>query len=216
MKNRTKVFWFFFSKKNILYFSWMIALSVAPARAAPRDAALVAQVQAYLNGIHALKARFTQVAPDGAETTGTAWLWRPGRMRFQYDSPSPLLLVAGDGKVIFRDNALDQTSSLPLSSSPLGILLAPAIDLGPGGGVSVQSVQRLPGEAEVTLARTGAPDQGELTLIFATDPLQLRSWVVTDAQHDQTKVSLSDVTTGDAGFDPSLFAYRDPNLPASR
>ena len=186
----------------------------AKARTTPTDRdTLLRQIAAYLNGIHTLKARFTQVAPDGAITYGTAWLWRPGRMRFQYDPPSPLLLVAGDGKLIFRDNSLDQTSSLPISNSPLGILLADHIDLGATGGIHVLALSQDGGEISVTLARTGQEADGQLTLIFSTTPLTLTSWVVEDPQGKRTKVSLYDLDTGAPGFNPSLFVYRDPNLP---
>ena len=177
------------------------------------EAPSLAAISAYLNAIHTLKARFTQVAPDGSITTGTAWLWRPGRMRFQYDKPSPLLLVAGGGKVIFRDNSLDQTSSMPVDNSPLGILLADHIDLGPAGGVKILSLRHGPGQVTVTLARVGQAAAGTLTLDFATNPLALTSWVVEDAQGNRTKVSLYDIDTGNQAFDPSLFVYKDPNLP---
>jgi outer membrane lipoprotein-sorting protein len=74
-------------------------------------------------------------------------------------------------------------------------------------------IRREPGEISLTLTRTATPAQGQLTLTLADDPLLLRSWVVTDAQHQDTKVSLFDVDLG-GSFDPALFEYHDPNLPA--
>jgi outer membrane lipoprotein-sorting protein len=187
-------------------------LAGGPARAlSAQDQTDIARVQAYLNRITTLKARFIQIAPDGAESQGTAWLERPGRMRFQYDPPSPLLLVAGHGNVVFHDASLDQTSTIALANTPLGILLAPEVDL--SKTVTVVSIDREPGEISLTLTRTATPAQGQLTLTLADDPLLLRSWVVTDAQHQDTKVSLFDVDLG-GSFDPALFEYHDPNLPA--
>lgn len=173
----------------------------------------LAAIAAYLNHLTTLKARFTQLAPDGALTDGTAWLWRPGRMRFQYDKPSPLLLVAGGGKLIFRDNSLDQTSVIPIDNSPLGILLAPHVALDAAGGVVVLGLNREPGLVRLRLARLGQESQGSLALTFTTDPLALKSWRVTDAQGNQTKVTLEDCDTGAGSFDPGLFVYHDPNLP---
>ena len=63
----------------------------------------MARITTYLDGLRTMKAHFLQVAPSGAITQGTVWLDRPGRMRFQYDPPSPLLLVAGHGLVVFHD-----------------------------------------------------------------------------------------------------------------
>jgi len=67
----------------------------------PPTRADIARVEAYMNGLHTLKSRFLQVAPDGSTAGGVAWVDRPGRMRFQYDPPSPLLLVAGHGLFFF-------------------------------------------------------------------------------------------------------------------
>src|SRR5262245_26984965 len=78
----------------------------------PQDRADLARIETYLDGLRSLKARFLQVAPNGAIAQGEAWLERPGRMRFQYDPPSPLLLVAGHGLVVFHDKALNQTTNI--------------------------------------------------------------------------------------------------------
>ena len=107
-----------------------LALLPVPALAQPRAAALspqdradVARIEAYLNTLRSLRARFLQVAPDGGTSQGQAWLVRPGRMRFQYDPPSPFLLVGGNGLLVFNDSQLKQTSNIPLGSTPLGLLL---------------------------------------------------------------------------------------------
>ncbi len=86
----------------------LLPLGVA-ARAAPgaslsaQDRTDIARIEAYLNGLKTLKAHFMQVAGDGGISEGTAWLERPGRMRFQYDPPAPFLLIAAHGQLIFRD-----------------------------------------------------------------------------------------------------------------
>src|SRR5450759_5655024 len=80
-----------------------------------RDRADLSRIETYLNALRALKARFLQVAPDGAVSGGVVWLERPGRMRFQYDPPSPILLVAGHGVVLFHDRQLNQTSNVLIS-----------------------------------------------------------------------------------------------------
>lgn len=176
------------------------------APSAPQDSATeIARIQAYLNSIHTLKAQFTQVAPNGAIAQGTAWLDRPGRMRFQYNPPSPLLLVAGHGLVVFHDSSLDQTSNIPLGSTPLGILLADNIQL-TGGDVKVTALQNLPGEVVVTLVWIAHPSDGSLTLVFTTDPFTLRQWMVTDATGQRTTVTLSDIQLG-GKFDQDLFQY---------
>jgi outer membrane lipoprotein-sorting protein len=178
------------------------ARTVFGATVSPADQADIARIEAYLNGLKSLKAHFMQVTGDGALSEGTAWLVRPGRMRFQYDPPSPFLLIAAHGVLIFNDSSLQQTSNIPLSRTPLGILLAERVTL--SGGVTVTGIQRLPGQIQLTLVRTDSPGDGSLTLIFADQPLTLRQWTVVDAQRRETHVTLYNAQTG-GSFDPQLF-----------
>ncbi len=177
----------------------------------PQDRADLARIEAYLDSLRSLKAQFLQVAPNGAIARGTAWLQRPGRMRFQYDPPSPLLLVAGHGVVVFHDRQLAQTSNILISQTPLGILLADKVTL--SGGITVTGMQRLPGQIQVSLVRTASPGDGTLTLVFADNPLALRQWTVLDAQRQETRVTLYNVELG-GSFDPKLFEFQDPNFNA--
>ena len=177
--------------------------------AANADGADIAKVEVYLNGLHTLTARFLQVAPNGATSQGTAWLERPGRMRFQYDPPSPLLLVAGHGLLVFHDSQLDQTTNIPLDRTPLGILLADKVQL--TGAVTVTNVARPQNLLALSLVRTASPGDGTLTLYFAENPMLLREWVVTDAQRQQTRVTLFNAQLGGT-FPQSLFSYVDPKM----
>ena len=85
--------------------------------------------RAYFNSITTLQARFLQVASTGAMTQGTLSLKRPGRMRFEYDAPSPILLVSNGTWLVFQDNELEQTTHVPLGSTPLSVLVEDPVDL---------------------------------------------------------------------------------------
>lgn len=169
----------------------------------PTDAGWIARVQDALNAIHTIKARFQQIAPDGTRSTGQAWLDRPGKMRFDYDKPSPLLLIANDGKVVYQDRELGQVTTLPLDRTPLGLLLRP--DLRLSGDVTVTAFQHDHGLVQVTLVRTATPSEGSLTLIFNDSPLTLKSWVVKDAQGRETQIDLFNVVSN-PGNPATLFA----------
>jgi outer membrane lipoprotein-sorting protein len=166
------------------------------------DQADITRVETYLNGLKSLKAHFMQVTGDGGISEGTAWLQRPGRMRFQYNPPAPFTLIAAHGVLIFNDSSLQQTTNIPLSRTPLGILLADRVTL--SGGVTVTAIRRLPGQLQVSLVRTDSPGDGTLTLIFADQPLTLRQWTVVDGQRRETHVTLSNAQTG-GSFDQQLF-----------
>jgi outer membrane lipoprotein-sorting protein len=185
----------------------LAARAQAPSPPVPQDAADLARIEAYLNSIHTLQAHFLQVAPDGTMSEGTAWLERPGRMRFQYDPPAPFLLVAAHGNLVFEDRSIQQVSNVPLTLTPLGILLADHVSL--SGNVKVTAIQRLPGQLQVTLVRSGSPQDGSLTLLFTENPLALRQWTVLDAQRRETHVTLYNVQQG-VNLDPKLFEFVDP------
>ena len=187
--------------------AWAQGASASAWQPSVQDRADLARIEATLDHLHTLRAHFLQVAPDGGISEGTAWLQRPGRMRFQYDPPAPFLLVAAHGLLVFRDSQLGQTSQLFLSQTPLGILLADKVTL--SGDVTVTGLERQPGQLQVSLVRTASPSDGTLTLIFADPPLTLRQWTVLDAQRKETRVTLYNVELG-GNFDPALFEVASP------
>jgi outer membrane lipoprotein-sorting protein len=137
-------------------------------------------------------------------------IWRPGRMRFEYDPPEPLLLVASDGQFLHYDKELRQPSIVPVSSTPLGFLLRPRISL-TSGDLEIIGLERGGGLLRVGMRRREAPAEGSLTLVFAEEPMELRQWVVVDAQGQQTRVTLTEVQTG-VRFDPLIFTFNDPRF----
>ena len=185
------------------------ASAQAPAALSPQDRADVARVESYLNGIRTLHSRFRQIAPNGGTSEGQAWLERPGRLRFEYDPPSPFLLVGGHGLLVFHDSQLKQTSNIPLGSTPLGLLLQDNLRL--SGDVTVAGLTRAPGQLQVRLLRTKSPADGTLTLIFADAPLALRQWSVVDAQRQETRITLYNVELGGT-FNQKLFEFVDPRF----
>lgn len=191
----------------------LAALLSAPARAdlTPQQQDVVRQVEAYFNGIRTLEADFLQTAPDGGGATGKLFIDRNrSALRFDYDPPSKILLIApGDWRLIFYDGSIQQVNVIPIGETPIGFLLSEKVDL--AGDVSVQSVAERPGEVDVTLVRTKEPDQGKVVLTLARDPMLLERWSVTDAQGLTTRITLSDVRTG-VDLDRSMFVWRDPKI----
>jgi len=182
----------------------------ALAQAGGNRAAQLARIEAYMNGLTTLQARFLQIAQNGGAAEGTALIWRPGRMRFEYDAPVPLLLVASDGQFLHYDKELRQPSIVPVSSTPLGFLLRPRITF-TTGDLEVIGLERVGGLLRVGMRRKAAPAEGSLTLVFAEDPMELRQWVVVDAQGQQTRVTLTQIQTG-MRFDPLVFQFNDPRF----
>jgi outer membrane lipoprotein-sorting protein len=195
-------------RRSILAALAGLPLLPAAALAQAPDPAL-ARVEAYLNGLRTLRARFLQVSDNGASAQGVAWISRPGRMRFDYDPPEPILLVASGGQVMMYDRELRQPTTVPASSTPLGLLLRERIRL--AGDITVSALERRGGFLNVTLHRTGAPAEGRLTLTFEEQPMQLRQWTVVDAQARRTQVTLYELDTTTRP-DPRIFDFNDPRF----
>ncbi len=181
-----------------------------PLAAQTAGAADLRRVENYFNGLSTLKARFLQLDQAGGTAQGTAWIWRPGRMRFEYDPPVPVMLIAADNQFFHLDRELGQPSIVPVSSTPLAFLLRREMRF--GGDVAVSGVERSGGFLRVTVQRTAAPAEGSLTMVLAEEPMELRQWVVRDPQGKQTRVTLSQIETG-GRFDPLLFNFNDPRFP---
>ena len=169
--------------------------------------AMIAALNAYLNDIGTLRARFSQVAPDGSLATGVLSLQRPGRLRFQYDDPSPIRVIADGTTVAIEDQALETVDRIPLRSTPVWWLLKDEINI--AEDAEIVGMAREYGFFYLTLRDASGEMEGEIMFVFAEPSLELREWYVTDALGEITRVSLSDVETG-MRLDPRLFSIPDP------
>lgn len=191
-----------------------VTADAARAALSADEMADLVRAEAYLNSITSMKARFLQIAPTGATAEGDAYLLRPGRLRLDYDPPTPIQIIA-DGKfLIYYDKELEQTSYMGLYSSPAGILVRPQILL-EGGDVTVTRVERARGAVNISLVQTKDPGAGEITLVFSERPFALKQWRVRDPQGQVTTVSLFAAETG-VSIDPDLFRFVDPSFRQQR
>jgi outer membrane lipoprotein-sorting protein len=194
----------------------LLALAAAPATAAPppRAATLTPQdqvdlgrIEQYLNDIHTMAARFQQFSPDGGASGGALYVSRPGRMRFEYDKPVPILIVADGTFVVYIDNSLKEVTYLPIGSTPAWFLLRNHISL--TDGITITKFERGPGVLRMSVVENKSPENGTLTLVFSDRPLDLKQWTIVDQEGKKTTVSLSDVRLG-VPLDAKLFTFVDP------
>jgi outer membrane lipoprotein-sorting protein len=188
----------------------MRAFAAQPPRAAvlnPDQKADVDRVQSYLNGIRTLASRFQQSSGEGNQATGQLWLARPGRMRFEYDPPVPVLLVANGQNIFYYDKELQQVSELRVDETPAGFLLRDQITL--SGDVTLTRFEHRPGAIRLTIVETTQPGQGSATLVLDDKPLQLKQWTIVDPQQKEVTLALTDPHYG-APVDEKLFYWTDP------
>ncbi|MBV2358885.1 outer membrane lipoprotein carrier protein LolA [Thalassococcus sp. CAU 1522] len=166
------------------------------------------EISGYLNGLQSAKGQFTQINADGTISTGTIFIKRPGKVRFDYNPPEMALVLASAGSVYILDRKLGaEPETYPLSRTPLSIILDRNVDLGRAGMVTGHSYD---GTATIVTARDPErPEYGTIQLKFTGDPVELRQWVITDGDGTETTVVLG-------AFDKSPLANRifliDPEL----
>jgi outer membrane lipoprotein-sorting protein len=165
------------------------------------------RVSDYLNSITSVQGRFTQIGADGKTAQGTFYLRKPGRIRFEYDRPNPILIVADGTSVAVSNSQLKTTDRYPLINSPLRLLLSEDVDL--GSDRRIMDVKKEAGLLSFTARETAGPARGSITLLFAdSGELELRQWEVVDAQGMRTTIALNEVRR-DANIPANLFVIQE-------
>ena len=166
--------------------------------------ALVTRVNGYLTSVHTLIGDFVQIGPDGRRTEGKFYLQKPGRMRFEYNDPNPLELVADGKSLAIRDRKLATQDLLLLSQTPLRFLLSDRVDLLKEGNL----INVYQDDVFITLVVDEKQTFGgthRLMLMFSTKDAQLKQWTVTDPQGYETTVALYNL---DSSRKPSPDLFR--------
>lgn len=189
-----------------------VAATVATAGAAQpefdeRDRADITRVEAYLNELRTLRARFIQTTSTGGYAEGTVSLARPGRLRLDYAPPNRLQVFATGFWLIYVDHELENVSQIPLSATPASVLVADRVSL--SGDIAVTRIERGAQTVRLHLVQTKEPDAGRLELAFSDAPLQLRDWTVVDPQGVRTRVALVDAEIN-APIDRQVFVFHPP------
>jgi outer membrane lipoprotein-sorting protein len=169
------------------------------------DTANIDRITAYLNSIPRFEAHFMQSGSFGPNS-GVIRLDRPaGDMRIDYSDSDGRIIVIAYGQVQIVDRSSGATTTMPVSRTPLGMLLTPKINL--SGAVAVQSLVKEPGMIQITLVKTDQPTQGALTLALADRPLRLISVTVIDTYQRTLTMHLSDIDVAPT-LTPSMFQLR--------
>ncbi|WP_415401257.1 LolA family protein [Tateyamaria sp. SN3-11] len=172
-----------------------VAVALVTAQAAWADKLPLNSISTYLNGLKTAQGTFTQINDDGTISTGTIYIKRPGRMRFEYNAPDTALVVASANAVYIADSKSNQPpETYPLKRTPLSLILARNVDLARAGMVTGHDYD---GTATVVTAQDPEnPEYGNIQMKFTGDPVQLRQWVINDDGGGQTTVVLGEMVTG--------------------
>ncbi len=186
--------------------AFALALTLAAPAAWAAEKLPLSQISNYLNQMKTVQTTFTQVNDDGSLSTGKLWLERPGKMRFEYDPPNSAVVLARSGTVqIFDPKSNQPPEQYPLRRTPLSLVLARNVNLGQANMVVGHDFD---GTATVVTAQDPKnPESGRIELMFTSNPVELRKWVIHDNAGSQTTVLLGPLTEG-GNLDSSVFSSK--------
>lgn len=182
-------------------------LSVVTAVPAVAEKLSLNEISSYLNDLKTARGAFTQINDDGSISAGTLYISRPGKMRFEYDPPEQALVLASANAVVIIDRKSNQPpETYALSRTPLSLILARQVNLERARMVTGHEF-----DGTATIVTAQDPDNAEygtIQMSFTDNPVQLRQWVINDANGGQTTVVLGAFETGmslrNTLFDPGV------------
>ena len=173
--------------------AFVLALRLATPAAAEKLS--LGAISSYLNGFQTAQGEFTQINDDGTISTGQIYIKRPGRVRFEYNPPEQILVVAdGDTVGVIDGKSNTGPEAYPLHRTPLKIILARNVDL-----TRARMVTGHASDGKTTTVRAQDPDNpeyGSIELVFTASPVELRQWVINDSGGSRTTVVLGDLDKG--------------------
>jgi outer membrane lipoprotein-sorting protein len=153
------------------------------------------ELSRYFNAFTTAEGEFTQINADGTLSTGRLFIRRPGRMRFEYDPPEQSLVMAGGSQVAVFDGRSNQgPNQYPLRQTPLNIILERDVDFARARMVVGHTTDGL--TTTVVAQDPENPQYGSIRLVFSSNPIELRQWVVRDDTGAETTVILGNMRFG--------------------
>lgn len=170
----------------------MICMVCSSSAFAAVNSELVTNAEKYLNGVTGLTGDFVQVN-NGKKEQGTFSMLRPGRVRLDYKN-MPVQLMADGADLYFYDKSLDQITTVPLASTPAGILIRKKIDLR-NADIHVIDTSDSKDTFSLKMNLRGQEGLGNMNVVFNKKPLGLNSWTIIDAVGNRTDVQFKNLKT---------------------
>jgi outer membrane lipoprotein-sorting protein len=160
-----------------------------------QEDAAVQRINAYFNAITNLQGNFEQIDSNNKHAKGRFYVQRPGKLRFDYEPPSTLRIVADGHFLAIEDSDLKTIEKYPLESTPFRLLLGDGVDL--ARDARIVGVESDEGSLAISLEDKAGEAAGQIKLYFETTPeMKLKQWVITDAQGLATTVTIDDIVAG--------------------
>ena len=169
----------------------------------------IKRIEAYLTGISTLTADFAQTSSDGSTGSGQFFMKRPGKVRWQYNAPTPLLLLSNGKTLTYYDPGLKQVTYVDVKDTLASFVAQKTIELdGPATRLMRLEADKN-GSLRATLIQRAKPEEGSMTLEFSDNPLIIKRMIAIDATGNETQVSLANPQFSKP-LDNALFVFNDP------
>lgn len=162
-------------------------------RASAQASSVAQKIADHFSSVKTMAGEFVQFGPRGEQTGGKFYIRRPGRIRFNYEAPSPMRVIADGRSVVIGNMKLKTWDIYPLSKTPLKLLLSERIDL---SSRMVRAVREESDLITIVLGDRSIFGDSTITMMFDPKSYNLRQWTITDAQKKDTSVMIFNVRTG--------------------
>lgn len=166
------------------------------------EQAVAQNIADHFASVKTMMGEFVQLNPDGNQIAGKFFISRPGKLRFNYEPPSPLRVISDGRNLAVGNQKLKTWSLYPLRATPLKLLLADQIDLKSSDVKSVTVTEQL---TTVVMGNRNLFGRSTITMMFDSESFELRQWTITDAQGKDTTVLIFDIEIG-VDFAKNVFA----------
>ena len=145
--------------------------------------------ETHFNSIFSLKSIFEQINSDGSISNGRIWLKKPGKIRFEYDNPESLLVIANSGFL----TVIDRISNTPpqrylTKQTTLSFLVETNIIFSEMNfKLFLKENEK---SANLALLNTDSRDLNNLVLHFKPDPIEISGWTLETSAGEKIKVDL--------------------------
>ena len=155
------------------------------------DNKLLNQLENYLNQLNNISSQFIQSSTSGSEKTGEILISKPGKLRIEYKKSKELLIIADGTWLHYFDTELNEIQSVIIEKSPAWILLKKNINL--KNDFNISKLEKKSGKITLTLVDKNIENIEKIELIFSSNPIKLKKWVVTDTQEIETTIALLNI-----------------------
>ena len=177
--------------------AFALGLAVSAQAASPA----AQKIATHFSSVQTMTGDFVQFGPKGEQTGGKFFIERPGKIRFNYEKPSPIRVVADGKSVVINNKKLDTWDIYPLGKTPLKLLLSEQIDLSDG---KVKNVKEEDDLTTIVLGDKSVFGDSKISMMFDPKSSDLRQWTITDAKGLDTTVMIFNVKQGEK-IDPAVF-----------